>query len=138
MAIFIGDNKNTDAVGAGLKLSWAIDNVIQPALMKKWDDFKWEMNHGVGIDTGEAMIVRGGVRGHNDLVSVGRAPNIAAKLSEVRGGKRINITSTVYDRLNDSGKFGGSPKKDMWTKMGTTTYGSNQVTYYGSSWRREL
>jgi class 3 adenylate cyclase len=138
MAIFIGSNKNSAAVGAGLKLNWAIDEVIKPALKQAWSDFEWDMSHGVGIDTGEAMIVRGGVRGNNDLASIGRAPNIAAKLSEVRGGKRINITSSVYEGLNQKAKFGGDPRESMWTKMGTTTYGNNQVTYFGSSWRREL
>jgi adenylate cyclase len=137
MAIFIGDAKNTDAVTAGLKLNWVLDEIINPALKKKWPSFKWVMTHGVGIDTGEAMIVRGGVRGHNDLISIGRAPNIAAKLSEVRGGKRINITSSVYSYLNAGAKVGDNGK-DMWTNMGTTTYGQNQVTYYGSSWRKGL
>ncbi|MDT0276268.1 adenylate/guanylate cyclase domain-containing protein [Blastococcus goldschmidtiae] len=91
MAIFIGNAKNTDAATAGLKLNRVLDEIINPALKKKWPSFKWVMTHGVGIDTGQAMIVRGGVRGHNDLVSIGRAPNIAAKLSEVRGGKRMGL-----------------------------------------------
>jgi adenylate cyclase len=137
MAIFIGSAKNSNAVTAGLKLNWALDEVINPAIQAKWADFKWVMTHGVGIDSGEAMIVRGGVRGHNDLVSVGRAPNVAAKLSEVRGGKRINITSTVYNNLNAGAKIGGNGN-NMWTNMGTTTYGMNKVTYYGSSWRKGL
>jgi adenylate cyclase len=137
MAIFIGSAKNSSAVTAGLKLNWVLDEIINPALKKKWTDFKWVMTHGVGIDSGQAMIVRGGVRGHNDLVSIGRAPNIAAKLSEVRGGKRVNITSTVYGNLNQGAKIGGNGK-NMWTTMGTTMYGSNQVTYYGSSWRKGL
>lgn len=137
MAIFIGSAKNSSAVTAGLKLNWVLDEIINPALKAKWTDFKWVMTHGVGIDSGEAMIVRGGVRGHNDLVSIGRAPNIAAKLSEVRGGKRVNITSTVYGNLNEGAKI-GSNGENMWTSMGTTTYGSNRVTYYGSSWRKGL
>ncbi|RZT83859.1 adenylate/guanylate cyclase family protein [Pseudonocardia sediminis] len=137
MAIFIGDAKNSSAAAAGLKLNWVLDEVINPALKAKWTDFNWVMTHGVGIDSGEAMIVRGGVRGNNDLVSIGRAPNIAAKLSEVRGGKRMNITSTVYNNLNKGAKI-STNGENMWTSMGTTTYGSNQVTYYGSSWRRPL
>lgn len=137
MAIFVGDSKNTNAVGAGLKLNWTLDEIINPALKKKWDDFQWTMSHGVGIDTGQAMIVRGGVRGHNDLVSIGRAPNVAAKLSEVRT-KRINITDTVYNNINKSAKYGGKNDQNMWTDLGTTKYGNNTVKYLGSNWRRSL
>jgi adenylate cyclase len=135
MAIFVGDSKCTDAIDAALKVTWAVNDVIKPALKKKWPSFSWVISHGIGIDTGQAMIVRGGVRGSNDLVSVGRAPNIAAKLSEKRQ-KRINITSTVYNKMNSSAKYGGSDKRNMWTSMGNVTYGSNTVSFYGSSWQR--
>ncbi len=136
MAIFIGDSKNTNAAKAALKLNWAVNKIVTPALRSKWSDFTWTMRHGVGIDTGQAMIVRGGVRGNNDLISVGRAPNVAARLSE-RRIKRTNITSTVYRRLADEVKYGPN-NENMWTSMGTVTYGSNTITFYGSSWQMSL
>jgi class 3 adenylate cyclase len=65
MGIFIGESKNTEAVRAALGISWAVEKVIKPRLKAKWDDFTWEMGHGVGIDTGDAMLVRGGVLRRN-------------------------------------------------------------------------
>jgi uridylate cyclase len=91
------------------------------------------MDHGVGIDTGEAMLVRGGVHGDNDIISIGKAPNVAAKLSEVRGGKSINISSTVYNNCHQSVKV-WTDGRAMWEKMGSRSFGGKSVTYYGSGW----
>ncbi|KRE88190.1 adenylate/guanylate cyclase domain-containing protein [Arthrobacter sp. Soil764] len=132
MGIFIGDSKNSDAAKAAMNISWAVTKVINPALQDKWNNFTWKMAHGVGIDTGPAMLVRGGVHGENDIVSVGGAPNVAAKLSEIRGGKTINISASVYNQLNDASKFAN--KIDMWTPRGTQSYGNKSVAYYGSSY----
>lgn len=136
MAIFIGKSKNTSAIDGALKLNYAITKILNPALQEQWTDFKWTMSHGVGIDTGEAMIVRGGVRGDNDLVSIGQAPNVAAKLSEKRGRELVNITSNVYENMANTAKLSGD--KNMWTSMGFETYGGKTVAYYGSSWIRRF
>lgn len=132
MGVFIGSTKNSDAVKAAMNISWAVSQVINPALQEKWKDFKWTMGHGVGIDTGTAMLVRGGVHGENDIVSVGGAPNVAAKLSEIRGGRTINISAAVYNDLNEASKF--SKGIDMWSLMGTQAYGNKSVRYHGSSY----
>jgi adenylate cyclase len=131
MGIFIGDSKNTSAVKAAMNISWAVSTVINPALKKKWD-LKWQMDHGVGIDTGNAMLVRGGVHGENDIVSVGKAPNVAAKLSEIRVGRTIHISAAVYDNMAADAKV--SEGKNMWAAMGTQAYGSTVVKYYGSNY----
>ena len=133
MGIFIGKSKNTSAVKAALNLSWAVEEVIQPKLQAKWSDFTWKMSHGVGIDTGEALLVRGGVRGNNDLVSVGRAPNVAAKLSEERTSKRLFITSSVYNNMHDEVKYASGI--NMWSNLGSKSFGGNALTYYGSAYR---
>ncbi|MGL5827177.1 MAG: adenylate/guanylate cyclase domain-containing protein [Nocardioides sp.] len=132
MGIFVGSSKNTSAVKAALQINWAVVNVIRPALIAEWDDFAWTMNHGIGIDTGGAMIVRGGVRGDNDLISIGHAPNIAAKLSEERGSKSTYISADVYDHIADEAKY--SKGANMWSKIGTKSFGGRNVTYYGSSY----
>jgi class 3 adenylate cyclase len=90
------------------------------------------MKHGVGIDTGAAMIVRGGVRGSNDLVSIGSAPNIAAKLSEKRSGKTIYISKAVYDNMADVAKY--SNGTNMWTNLGSETHGGKTVQTYGTTY----
>lgn len=135
MAIFIGHDKNTVAARAALNISWAVHHVINPKLQAKWTNFSWTMTHGVGIDTGEAMLVRGGVYGQNDIISIGGAPNIAAKLSELRGRKRIFISEAVYGKLNASVRLSANGT-DMWTKLATQTFGGKSVTYYGSSYSR--
>lgn len=133
MGIFIGSSKNSDAAKVALNISWAVEEVIRPALTSKWSSFKWVMRHGVGIDSGEALLVRGGVHGQNDIVSVGGAPNIAAKLSDVRDGKSIYISQAVYSNLSGETKY--SSGTDMWTRMGIEEFGGKRVAYYGSSYR---
>jgi hypothetical protein len=59
-----------------------------------------------------------GIRNSNDLVWVGRAPNIAAKLSSFReAGFASYITADVFAKLNDSAKFFNgtamSPKNEL-------------------------
>ena len=134
LAIFIGDAKNTSAVRAALALNWAVHKVLQPKFTAKWPDLSdtWTVNHGVGIDTGKAMLVRGGVRNNNDLISVGAAPNVAAKLSELRGAPDIYITKAAYDNMDASNKRHDG--KDMWTNYGKVEVGSKSYIVYGSTW----
>ncbi len=135
MAIFIGDFKNSSAAKAALQINWAASQVIRPAIASKWEKLGWTMGHRVGIDTGEAMIVRGGVRGSNDLVSVGGAPNMAAKLSEIQGGAPIYITDAVYRRLSSEAKYGGQNEDVlMWDDAGNVTFGGNTIEVWSSTW----
>jgi class 3 adenylate cyclase len=135
MGIFIGDSKNSDAAKAALNISWAVSSVINPAIRGKWDTVTWTMKHGVGIDTGEALLVRGGVHGDNDIISIGGAPNIAAKLSEVRESKSIYISDGVYSELSEASKYANGV--DMWNWMGLKDCGGKLVTYYGSAYSWE-
>lgn len=102
MAIFMGDDKESRAVRAAFAINWSVIKVIRPAIETTWSDGKnfCDIDHGIGIDTGEALIVRGGVRIDNDLISIGRAPNKAAKLSEIRDSYPITITSDVFEALS--------------------------------------
>ena len=133
MGIFIGGNKNTNAVKAGLGINWAVQEVVRPKVQAKWDDLaNTPLGQGVGIATGEALIVRGGVPIDNDLISVGAAPNVAAKLSELREGPDTYITEDVYNKLNDVAKY--CDGRDMWTQhagkiIGGTYYRIKASTY---------
>lgn len=136
MAIFMGGSKNSNAVRGALAIQWAVSEVIHPKLIETWSDFDklWKLDHGIGIDTGEALIVRGGVRDHNDLISIGRAPNLAAKLSEIRGKTAsIFITKDVYNRCLADRKT-SADGKPMWVDAGTTTIGGASVQVYSSTW----
>ncbi len=134
MGIFMGNSKNTSAAKAGFGVNWAIHEVLRPRLNAKWNDLErfYRVDHGVGIGTGEAFIVRGGVRDNNDLVSIGDAPNIAAKLSSLRIGPDVYITDAVYDQLHESAKtYEG---KSMWERVPNQQIGGSLFAVRGSSW----
>lgn len=117
-----------------LAINWAVNDVICPAIAAKWNDVSadYTVSHGVGIDTGQALIVRGGVRDNNDLISVGHAPNDAAKLSDFRGSP-ISITKAVYDDLNDSLWYAADGRTRMWTSSdGRQALGDYSPCYHSN------
>ena len=119
MAVWIGDNKCTATAEAALKLSWAISNIVEAKAKARYDKLPsdFAVKYAVGIDTGKLFIARTGVRGANDLVWIGRAANISAKMSGIRDGSiRTFITSDVYSRLADGSKLDGDGN-DMWRQF---------------------
>lgn len=132
MAVFIGGSKRTNAAKTALMINHAVANIIKPAIKSKFPTCTYAMQHAVGVDVSKLMIARTGVRGSNDLVWVGRAPNYAAKLCSVREGNYSSlITAEVYDKMNDEGKVGGHPKRSMWEKRYWTSRG---IDIYLSNW----
>ena len=86
MGVFISDSKNSNAAKTALHINYAFLKIIKPKLEAKYNSLKtgsYKLAHCVGIDTSEVLVIRGGVRNDNDLVWVGRSPNIAAKLSMI-------------------------------------------------------
>lgn len=150
MAIFIGDDAADKAVDAALKVKWVVDTVVHDNLLlhntayyDKWINSEWQVKHRTGIDLGSAFIVRAGVRGNNDLVSIGSTPNVAAKLSDYKGGGRTIITDYVYDKLSHKNKFAKDSLSDsdeiksMWSAAKTTDIGGGTwETIRTSTWRR--
>lgn len=63
----------------------------------------------------KTTIVRGGVRDRNDLISIGKAPNRAAKLSEIRDAYQLTVTSEVYEAMDNEVAFTEEGKK-LWTQ----------------------
>lgn len=159
MAIFVGDQKNGFAVRAALALNWAVDKVINPIMFETWSDISgiWRMRHAIGVATGEALLVRGGVFGDSDMLSIGSAPNVAAKLSELRPALygpqySIYITEEVYSDLPDEVKlakqtvqpnpfrYGWNAEPavaDMWDPLGQTGVGGAQIWVRGSTYQWE-
>ena len=130
MAIFVGDNKNTDAVRAALKINYAVEEILRPAIKSKYTTTDFILNHAIGIDTSELRAARIGVKGDNDIVWVGRAANYAAKLC-AESGRPLWITKSVYDNISESVKTSnGSP---MWENFKWTTM--NNIDVYGSAYR---
>ena len=98
MAVYTGDAKNTNAVYTALKINWAVQKIINPAIKSRYPSSNYSVKQVVGIDTSSLFVAREGVRGDNDLVWVGRAANYAAKLSG-RNGNPTQITEAVYEQI---------------------------------------
>jgi class 3 adenylate cyclase len=112
MGVFFGGTKNTDAVRCGLKIHWAVKNIIQTKLKEQYPNTKYVMKHVVGIDSSKVMVVKGGIRNSNDLVWIGKAPNHAAKLAALSPDTPTWITDKVYDAMVDDVKY--SSGTNMW------------------------
>jgi class 3 adenylate cyclase len=132
MAVYVGKSKNTSAARTALKINWAVNNVINPAIKKQYPDTSYAVSQVVGIAAGPLFVAKTGIRGSNDLVWVGRAANYAAKLCSLRErGYASFITEDVFDHMHDAAKLGGSPKQSMWEKVTWTETG---LTVYRSRW----
>lgn len=118
MGVFVGGSKNTDAARCALKMNYVVRKILKPKAEEQFPSVKktgFDIAHCAGISKSHVWIVRGGVRGANDLVFVGSAPNIAAKLSDIRDTPwHTYITWDVYNYLKDTAKFGGDDKRNMW------------------------
>jgi len=139
MGIFIGDTRRNDAVEAALNISWVVEKALNPSLrLRLWNAPKqFEVSHRSGIDDGDTFIVRGGARDNSDLVSIGDAPNIAAKLSAIRNESgNITVTNRVHDSLFDYNKTSKSGEA-MWSKRATSLVGPHLVVTYNCGWMRE-
>ena len=131
MGVFIGDSKNTSAVRCGLKINYAVKNIIQPKLKKQYPNTKYVMRYVTGIDTSKVMVAKAGIRNSNDLVWIGRAANHAAKLSSMSAAYPTWITDKVYDAMKKDVKY--SNNKKMWEQR-TWTAQHNRRIYRSSYW----
>lgn len=140
MAIF--QTVNT-AVRCAQQIVGAVETMLRPKVELRFPSLKnspggWYMDAGVGVDWGGALMIRGGVRGNNDLASVGTAPNVAAKLSEMKsGGKSIFITAIAHTVLEAPQRYAGDGS-DMWQQVGLLDVGGQNVSVYGSGWYKRL
>jgi class 3 adenylate cyclase len=132
MGIFISKSQRNSAVACALEIHYAIRNIVQAELKKIWKtDF--EIRHVVGIDTSEIRAARTGVRGDNDLVWIGNAANLAAKLTALSSDNPTWITKRVYDYLQDDQKL-GSNRENIWRKWHWNEH-DDQIIYSSSYWR---
>jgi adenylate cyclase len=138
MGIFIGTDRHDAAAKAALQIRWACDELIQPKIHDKYKSVResgWTLKPGCGIASGEAFLIRGGVRKtSSDLVSVGVAPNLAAKLSDIRDAPyAIRIGAATYKSLSDKARL--SNGTDMWQGTYQLSMGGSKYSYYRSSYR---
>jgi adenylate cyclase len=135
MAVFIGDDRNSRAARCALKISWVFSMIVKPKLETAYRSklASYSLSYGSGIDSGSVWAVRGGVRDNSDLIWVGRAPNLAAKLSAIRDGVFYTfITGSVYDSLDKSTKF-APDGRNMWEERVWTS--EDKMRIYRSHYR---
>lgn len=135
MGIFIGNAKCSTAARCALKINYAVRTIVDEELRDRYNDYDRtpKIGHCTGVALGEAMLVRGGVRGNNDLVSIGTAPNIAAKLSAIRTGYSTYIATEVRNQLNEASVI-GSDGRNMWSQVFHNIGGQPKVLYASTWW----
>lgn len=139
MGVFYGTAKNSQAANCAIQINWAVDKIRErfEASYESVRNASFKIRHAVGVDTGTVLAVRGGVRGTNDLIWIGRAPNLAAKMSDLREHPYTSfITSAVFGLLNDHSKYGGNDKELMWERRIWNFLGDNLHIYRSSWWRK--
>jgi class 3 adenylate cyclase len=131
MAVFIGDYKNTSAAKTALQINYLVRQ-INEAIKEAYPTTAYSLRQAVGIDTSDLFVARTGIRNSNDLVWVGRSANYAAKLCALGTADFPSyITEGVFTKLNEKGKYGGTPPKLMWEKRTWTATGA---VVYRSNW----
>ena len=117
MGIFFKGAKNTAAGEAALKINYFFTEILSPAFRNFYKARTLSLSQSVGVDTSKVMAVRTGIRNNNDLVWIGRAPNVAAKLSSIREpGFTSYLSEAVFNSMLDDSKFGGNPRGLMWER----------------------
>ncbi len=133
MGIFIGKATNAAAAKCALQINHVVSKEINPRIKTKYPNSSFELKHAVGIDTSKLLVTRAGVWDSNDLVWIGRAASIAAKLCSLRSDSYVTfITSDVFEKLSVETKLGGNPMQIMWSKFVWEEYA---IPAYKSAWR---
>lgn len=136
MGIFAGTDRFNRSVKAAMQIKWAIREHVQPALTSQFKSIKdsgWSMKHGCGIASGKALLVRAGFRGNDDLVSIGDAPNLAAKLSDLREPYyNTFIGKATYNSLTEPAI--SSDGTNMWSGTHDLAMGGRSFPYYKTSY----
>ncbi len=127
MAIFIGKDAPDRAARAALEVTWVVNNVVRPDLSYRLDSYRtssWVLSHRTGIDLGQALVVRAGVRDNNDLIFIGDAPNAAAKLSDLKLGRTM-ITDRLREKMTYWTCYSGATS--LWTAPQNVDVGGRTV-----------
>jgi class 3 adenylate cyclase len=131
MAVYIGNPKNTPAVRTAMKIIFAVQEIIVPAIKVKYPGVEYVPKCVIGIDTSNLFVAKTGVRNANDLVWVGRAANYAAKLASLPDSHPVYITKEVFNGMRDDVKF--SNGQSMWESVQWNSFDNRII--YRSNWR---
>ena len=133
LGMFHGNSKETRAALCGFQINWAVKNIIRKKFESSYalEGRGFRIRHAVGIDSSDVLVVRTGLRrSRHDLVSVGRSPNMAAMLSELREQPyRTFVSSRVYENLEEKARNGGNGRADVWEERPWYYLGKAKVVY---------
>lgn len=102
LGVYLGDNKENKAVQTAFRLVRAMATIVNPTFSRVYASAHQPLQFTVGIDTGDVMVCKAGVRGDSDLIWIGKAANYAAKLNSFSGLDHefpIRISQAVLDKL---------------------------------------
>jgi adenylate cyclase len=132
MGVFVGGKRNTNAAKCALQMHYVLREILRPQAATKFPSHASNglaLDHCVGVASGTVTVVRSGIRGSNDLVFVGDAPNFAAKLSGIRNATaKTYITAQVYKDMLDETRL-ASDGRNMWTAVNVTLAGESWPCY---------
>lgn len=131
MGLFTSKSQCNDAARCALKINFAVKHYVQDALAAQYDQRSYKIKHVVGIDTSEIRTTRTGVRGDNDLVWVGGAANLAAKLTAESAEHATWITDRVHACLHDPQRYASGV--DMWRSWTWSKHSDDRV-YSSNYW----
>lgn len=139
MGVFIEGANNTAAVRCGLQINSFFRFVLVPEFMGFYGSrlAGFTLNQTVGIDRSHVFVCRAGARNDNDLIWVGRAPNIAAKLSNVRNEHNTLITDVVYGPMLNEVTYDCRTGQNIWSPVFVpkmNDYGVQAVYGTGGYW----
>jgi class 3 adenylate cyclase len=148
MGVFVGGRMRNDAVRAAFAIHWLVQQVINPLVKDRHESNGttnvWAATHGIGVDVGETFVARAGVRNkpgehsHNDLIFIGRAANVAAKLSSYRDAAAgpIIITDDVHKYLDEKQKKYLKSDTQVWSSPKTESVGPHVLKLHRADYWR--
>lgn len=109
LGVFVGNTPRRNATRCAREIFYTVEKILGPEATRKFKSIannNIKLKCGIGVDYGTSRAVRAGIRNSNDLIWVGRPPNLAAKLSDIREYPySVIIHQDVYDVLEDSDKY---------------------------------
>lgn len=109
MGVFVGDTPRRNATRCAREIFYTVEEILGPKAREKFKSISSnniKLKCGLGVDYGTSRAVRAGIRNSNDLIWIGRPPNMAAKLSDIREYPySVMIHEDVYNVLEDADKY---------------------------------
>lgn len=116
MAMYVGDSQADDAVGTALELHYAVAHIINPTFERVYNEHHRKLQFTIGIDSGQVLAIKVGVRVVGELAWIGAAANYAAKLNSFEGIDHdypIRVTQQTMAKMTAKSIF-ATDGTNMW------------------------